>query len=171
MKRYIVVFLAGCVAACLAFARPDPSYKNAIFVAAGLGHDFGLIRSSGAVELRSHLSLGVQDREVVAFDIGFDHMTVLKKDGSVKTIPEYGKVGRVQPANLQSIVSVGCGDGYSIAIKSTGEIVVWGDPASSVIIAYNARKTELDGMKFKCLLPVHFTCFFWMKMVLLPLWA
>ena len=149
MRFKSVILLFGCFAACFASAVPDPSYKNLVFVAAGFGPDYGVIRRSGAIELDSHWAHDVQDVEMTAFDFGFYHMTVLKKDGSVKTLPACGKVGRAQPDNLQSIVSIGCGGGYSIALKSTGEIVVWGDTYWDVVVAYNARKRELEGKKFK----------------------
>jgi alpha-tubulin suppressor-like RCC1 family protein len=141
--------MVGCFAACLAFAVPDPTYRNIVFVAAGFGADYGVIRRSGAVELDSHWARDVQDDEVTAFDLGFDHMTVLKKDGTVKTVPVSGKVGQAQPGDLRSVVSIGCGGGYSIAMKATGEIVVWGDPYWDVVVAYNARKTEIDGKRFR----------------------
>ena len=75
---------------------------------------------------------------IVAIDVGFDHRLALRDDGTVwawgsndffqlgKTSSGFENLRPARVRNLDSVIAIAAGNGYSLALRSTGRVYGWG---------------------------------------------
>ena len=64
--------------------------------------------------------------DAVDIDAGFQHVLVLKRNGSVIAWGDNSNGQRIVPANLGNVVAIAAGSQHSLALKADGTVAAWG---------------------------------------------